>query len=143
MYDSHDVQTKTDMPPLKLTDDILSAAMIGFEVQKFAIERKIAEIRHMLDGGRSEPATSSETRKPRKKRSAAARRKMALAQKARWAKIKQASAPPQAVAAKPKKRKLSAAGRRAIIAATKKRWAAVKAGKKAEKPAGAKKAGRK
>jgi len=68
---------------------------------------------------------------------------MALAQKARWAKIKQAYAPPQAVAAKPKKRKLSAAGRRAIITATKKRWAAVKAGKKAEKPAGAKKAGRK
>ncbi len=117
------------MPQLKLTADILSAAVIGFEVQKFAIERKIAEIRLILDGGRSEPATPSGTGKPRKKRSAAVRRRMALAQRARYAKLKQSGEPAQAVAEKPKKRKLSAAGRRAIIAATKKRWAAVKAAK--------------
>jgi len=83
------------MPQLKLTPDILAAAVIGFEAQKVAIEGKIAEIRLMLDGGRSEPATPSEIRKPRKKRSAAVRRKMALAQRARYAKLKQASAPPQ------------------------------------------------
>jgi len=117
------------MPQLKLTADILSAAVIGFEVQKFAIERKIAEIRLILDGGRSEPDTPSGTGKPRKKRSAAVRRRMALAQRARYAKLKQSGEPAQAVAEKPKKRKLSAAGRRAIIAATKKRWAAVKAAK--------------
>src|SRR5437899_1693775 len=111
MYDSHDIRTKTDMPPLKLTDDILSAAMIGFEVQKFAIERKIAEIRLVLVGGKAEAAMPSEIRKPRKKRSAAARRKMALAKKARWAKIKQSAEPTQAVATKPEKRRLSAAGR--------------------------------
>ena len=117
------------MPQLKLTADILSAAVIGFEVQKFAIERKIAEIRLILDGGRSVPDTPSGTGKPRKKRSAAVRRRMALAQRARYAKLKQSAEPAQAVAEKPKKRKLSAAGRRAIIAATKKRWAAVKAAK--------------
>ena len=119
------------MPQLKLTADILSAAVIGFEVQKFAIERKIAEIRLILDGGRSAPDTPSGTGKPRKKRSAAVRRRMALAQRARYAKLKQSAEPTQAVAAKPKKRKLSDAGRRAIIAATKKRWAAVKAAKQA------------
>ncbi len=36
-----------------------AAAVIGFEVQKVAIEGKIAEIRLMLDGGRSEPAIPS------------------------------------------------------------------------------------
>ena len=83
------------MPQLRFTADILAAAIIGFEAQKVAIDGKIAEIRFMLDGGRPEPAASSEVRKPRKKRSAAVRRKMALAQKLRWAKIKKASAPNQ------------------------------------------------
>ena len=128
------------MPQLKLPTDILAAALIGFEVQKNRIEARIAEIKQLLDGGRSEPAPSSEIRKPRKKRSAAVRRKMALAQRARYAKLRQASAPPQTVASKPKKRKLSAAGRKAIIAATKKRWAAVKAAKHAKKPTAVKKA---
>src|SRR5437773_6907399 len=115
------------MAQLKLTADILSAAIIGFEVQKFAIEGKIAEIRLMLDGGRSEAATPSEIRKPRKKRSAAVRRKMALAQRARYAKLKQASAPqPASPATKKPKRTMRAAGRKRIAAAQKKRWAAVK-----------------
>ena len=115
------------MPQLKLTADILSAAVIGFEVQKFAIERKIAEIRLMLEEGRSEPAAPSEIRKPRKKRSAAVRRKMALAQRARYAKLKQASAlQPASPATKKPKRTMSAAGRKRIAAAQRKRWAAIR-----------------
>jgi hypothetical protein len=55
--------------------------------------------------------------------SAASRRKMALAQKARWAKAK-GNAP------KPK-RTISAAGRKRIAAAQRARWAKLKAGKKA------------
>src|SRR5437773_5995596 len=111
------------MPQLKLTADILAAAIIGFEAHKVAIDGKIAEIRLMLDGGKSEPASSPEFRKPRKKRSAAARRKMALAQKARWAKIKQASAPqPASPATKKPKRTMSASARKRIAAAQKKRW---------------------
>jgi len=117
------------MPQLKLTADILSAALEGFEAQKNRIDARIAEIRQMLCGSTA-PAALTDTGKPRKKRSAAVRRKMALAQRARYAKLKQGTEPTQAVAAKPKKRKLSAAGRRAIIAATKKRWAAVKAASK-------------
>jgi hypothetical protein len=127
------------MTQLKLTADILTAALEGFAIHKDRIDAKIAEIKHLLNGSSTTPVTQTDAIKPRKKRSAAARRKMALAQKARWAKLKQVAAAP-AVVAKPKKRKLSAAGRKAIIAATKKRWAAVKAAKEAEKPAAIKKA---
>ena len=58
--------------------------------------------------------------------SAAARRKISLAQKARWAKR---SANTQRDTARPK-RKMSAAGRRKIAAAQKARWAKVRADKK-------------
>lgn len=60
--------------------------------------------------------------------SAAARRKISLAQKARWA--KRAVEDGQASAAKPK-RTMSAAARRRIAAAQRSRWAKVRAGKKA------------
>src|SRR5437899_2123801 len=77
--------------PQKLTPEIIIAAIAGFEAQKDHIEARIAEIRSMLDGGRSEPAAPPETVKPRKKRSAAVRRRMALAQRARFAKLKKGS----------------------------------------------------
>ena len=115
--------------PQKLTPEIIIAAIAGFEAQKDNIDSRIAEIRSMLDGGRSEPAATTETVKPRMKRSAAVRRRMALAQRARFAKLKQGSKP-DAQTAKPKKRKMSAAGRRAISLAAKKRWAAIKAAKR-------------
>jgi FKBP-type peptidyl-prolyl cis-trans isomerase (trigger factor) len=67
-------------------------AVEGFEVQKNRIDARIAEIHQML-GGSTAPAALTDTGKPRKKRSAAVRRKMALAQRARYAKLKQASAP--------------------------------------------------
>jgi len=88
------------MPQLKLTPNILAAAVIGFEAQKVAIEGKIAEIRLMLDGDRSEASAPAEIREPRKKRSAAVRRKMALAQRARWSTIKQVSGPQPAGSSK-------------------------------------------
>jgi hypothetical protein len=58
--------------------------------------------------------------------SAAARRKISLAQKARWAKR---SLNTQKRTARPKRR-MSAAGRRKIAAAQRARWAKVRAGKK-------------
>jgi hypothetical protein len=110
--------------PQKLTPEIIIAAIAGFEGQKALLDHQIAELRSMLDGGsRSEPAVSTATGKPRKKRSAAVRRRMKIAQQLRWKKIKEAAEPPQSKAAKPKKRKLSAAGRKNIIEATKRRWA--------------------
>jgi hypothetical protein len=124
------------MPTQTLTPGIITAAIDGFESQKRRIDNQIAELRAMLSGGSNQTtpeAIVEATRRKRKKVSAAARRKMALAQKARWAKIKGESEPaaPARKEAPKKKRKLSAAGRAAIIAATKKMWATKKAAAKA------------
>jgi hypothetical protein len=128
------------MPTQKLTTEILVAAIEGFEAQKRRIDAQIAEIRQMLDGGRTEPATTPEVPKSkRRKMSAAARKRMGDAQRKRWAESKGTSQPAASPEAPKRKRKLSAAGRRAISAATKKRWAAFHAAKEAEKPAVAKK----
>jgi hypothetical protein len=118
------------MPISKLNRHIVEAAIVGFEHQKTLIDNQIAELRAMLNGIPAETAATAEPAKPqRRKRSLAVRRRMALAQKERWAKIKGEAAPQApAPAAKPK-RKLTAAGRAAIVAATKKRWAAVRAAK--------------
>jgi hypothetical protein len=75
------------MPPLKLTADILAAALEGFEAQKNCIDARMAEIRQMLGGGTA-PAVSTDAGKPLKKRSAAVHRRMKLAQQLRWQKIK-------------------------------------------------------
>jgi len=104
------------MPQPKLTDDILAAALEGFEAQKTRIETKIAEIRGLLGG----TAVSSDTEKPKRKVSASARRRMARAQKLRWKKVKQTTE-----TAKPK-RHMSAGARKRIATAQKKRWAAIK-----------------
>jgi hypothetical protein len=128
------------MPKLKRT--VLEAAIVGLEHQKTQIDIQIAELHQMLNGGPTEmPATPEAPAGKRRRFSAAARRRMALAQKERWAKIRgeaQPAAPAPTPAPKPK-RKLSAAGRAAIIAATKKMWARRRAAAKA-KPAAAKKA---
>ena len=117
------------MPLIKLTSEIVAAAITGFEVERDRIQVRIAEIRQLL-GSPAGATAPSETAKPRKKRSAAVRRRMKIAQQLRWKKIKEAAAPQESKAARPKKRKLSAAGRKAISVAAKKRWAAIKAAKK-------------
>ena len=117
--------------PKQLTSQIIEAAIKGFQSQKAEIDSQIAELRSMLDSRRTKSAVvPSEDGRPRRKFSRAARAKMAAAQKARWAGIKQGSAPTQTDSAKPKKRKLSAAGRKAISVAAKKRWASKKAASK-------------
>ena len=122
------------MPTPKLTNEIIAAAVEGYEAQKIRIDGKIAELRAMLAGGRPESAATSEVpATKRKKFSAAARRKMALAQKARWAKIKGESEPAAPAPAEvPKaKRKLSAAAK-AKLAANLKKARAAKAAKAKE-----------
>jgi hypothetical protein len=110
--------------PTKLTSEIITAAILGFEEQKRHIDTKVAELRAMLDGGSAAPAATPEA-PPRKRRkmSAAARARVAEAQRKRWAASKTASTASAAQETPKSKRKLSAAGRRAIIAATKRRWA--------------------
>ena len=125
--------------PQKLTPEIIIAAIAGFEGQKAVLDHRIAELRSILDGGgQDERAASPTTARPRKKRSAAVRRRMKIAQQLRWKRIKEAANPPQAESAKPKNRKLSAAGRRAISEAAKKRWAALKSTSAVVKKAGRK-----
>jgi hypothetical protein len=109
------------MPP-KLTNEIITAAIVGFEAQKTRIDDQIAELRAMLSGSSAEPAATPEVPKgKRRKMSAAARKRIGDAQRKRWAESKGEAGPPsKTVTAKPK-RKMSAAGRKAISEATKKR----------------------
>jgi len=63
--------------------------------------------------------------------SAASRRKMARAQKARWAKVRKGPEPvAKTTGPAPARRTISLAGRRRIAAAQKARWAKLKAGQK-------------
>ena len=111
--------------PTKVTNEILTAAIEGFEAQKTKINAQIAELREALSGGPAKPAVAPQLQKrKRKKMSAASRARIAEAQRKRWAASKKAAEPPAPEVAPKPKRKLSAAGRKAIIAATKKRcWA--------------------
>ena len=111
------------MPTPKLTLEIITAAIEGFQFQKRRIENQIAELRAMLSGGPAETSATPEAAPgKRKKFSAAARRKMALAQKARWAKIRGETEP---VTQAPKaKRKLSPAAKAKLVANLKKARAA-------------------
>ena len=108
--------------PQKITNEIITAAIAGFEQRKVHLDAQIAELRALLFGGSAEPTAATEsTRRKRRKMSAAGRARIAEAQRKRWAALKGETerATPEAAP----KRELSAAGRKAIIAANKKRWA--------------------
>jgi hypothetical protein len=126
--------------PTRLTDEIITAAIRGFEEQKRHIDEQIAELRSTLSGGPGGTGTAPGATAGKRSVSAAARRRMALGQQARWARIRGEAGPAAGTPKPPKrKRRLSEAGRANIVAALKKRWAAKKAPAKA-KPAAAKKA---
>ena len=79
-------------------------------------------------------AASSKATKPKHTLSASARRRISLAQKARWASVRKQSKPTRVVAkttgtVKPK-RTMSASARRKIAAAQRARWAKFRAAKK-------------
>ena len=106
---------------MKLTNEILTAAIAGYEQQKKAIDERVAALRQMLH--RNGKVTDVPATSGRRPMSAAARKRIAAAQRKRWAAVRGSEPKTAAKAARPKKRRLSAAGRRAIIEATKKRWA--------------------
>jgi hypothetical protein len=119
------------MPTPKLTNEIIIAAITGFESQKRRIDDQIGALRALLPGGRTEPVAKPEAPSgKRRKMSAAARKRIGDAQRKRWAASKGTSQPATPSEAPKHKRKLSAAGKRAIAEATKKRWAAFHAAKK-------------
>lgn len=76
-------------------ESLLNAALEGLEIQRQRIEEQIREVRSMLGRGRHVQRAESPSgdRPPRKKRvlSAAARKRIAAAQKARWAKFRKAT----------------------------------------------------
>jgi hypothetical protein len=75
--------------PRKLSHEVILAAIEGFESQKRKIDTQVAELRAMLNGHRTELATTAETpTRNRKKFSAATRRRMREAQRRRWASVK-------------------------------------------------------
>ncbi len=123
--------------PQNLSHEIITAAIAGFEAQKKHIDAQIAELRNLLNGERNTETAPAEAA-PKRKISAASRRRMALGQKRRWAAIKGQSES-EGVVENPKRR-ISAAGMERIIEANKKRWAqkrteAVKASKSPAKKA--------
>jgi hypothetical protein len=101
-------------------------ANLGNALQELREERSVTQVRlEKLDQlisaieSLNRTGVSQNTHQPMRIVSAASRRKMALAQKARWAKAK-------GLAPKPK-RTISAAGRKRIAAAQRARWAKLKA----------------
>jgi hypothetical protein len=113
----------------KLTNEIIDAAIEGFEQQKRRIDEQISVLRGMRSGSPAQ-RTSVPEKQPRRKMSAAGRKAIAEVQRKRWAASKgQAESKPPRPAKKPK-RKLSAEGKANIVAALKKRWAAKKAAAK-------------
>ena len=117
----------------KLTPEIISAAILGFEEQKRHIDANIAELRAILSGDSAESTVKPEpTKHKRRKVSAAGRARIAEAQRKRWAESKAASQPSTPEVTPKPKRRLSKAGRKAIVAATKKRWGALKRAKAAK-----------
>ena len=120
----------------QLTAAILDAAIEGFEAQKRRIDEQIAQLRQLQNGDRPAAGPVEPQKQPRRKMSAATRKRMGEAQRKRWIAAKGGAETPTV---KPKRR-LSAAGRAAIVAALKKRWAAKRAGLTVVKKASAKKA---
>jgi len=67
--------------------ELLEAALIGYAAQISKIEQAMAEIRSQLKGSGGVTAETAPSGK-RRKFSAAVRKKMAAAQKARWAAVR-------------------------------------------------------
>ena len=122
----------------KLPQELITAAIAGFEEQKRHINSKIAELRNMLHARHAVAAAAAS--KPIRKISLASRRRMALAQKRRWAATKGHQANLAGSSHRPKGR-ISEEGRRRIVAATKKRWALIRAQEAKATPAATKRTG--
>jgi hypothetical protein len=60
------------MPPHKLSPEIISAAIVGFEQQKLRLDTQIAELRALRDGARPEPVSTPEVPKGKRRKMSAA-----------------------------------------------------------------------
>jgi hypothetical protein len=107
---------------MKLLKDYSSADLRRI----ISIKEQIESLHSELDafGGEASKGTVGEPiKRGRRRMSASARRKIGLAQRARWAKVKGVEVAPVAR----KRRRMSAAGRARMAAAAKARWAKFRA----------------
>jgi hypothetical protein len=127
----YSAQVTIGLPMATYDNDILEAALIGYEHQRKEIETKIEQIRAHLGGH----VTPNGKTAPGRKRtfSAATRKRMAAAQQKRWASKNaggaEAVTPAEVAPAKATKKAggkrtpMSAEARERIAAAQRKRWA--------------------
>ena len=126
------------MPTRKMTPDIVTAAIDGFELQKKRIDAQIDDLRQALTGDGAHGVGAPEPVRRKRTMSAAARKRIADAQRKRWAKMRERLGRPVTAKTAEPKRRISAAGRKRIIEATRKRWAAYRAQKSRVKKPSAK-----
>ncbi|HXI44528.1 MAG TPA: hypothetical protein VNH83_31375 [Bryobacteraceae bacterium] len=102
--------------------DLLAMALVGYEAQRAKIDAAIRDIQDQLGHrGPGRPRVETGGAAPAKRTlSIAARKRIAAAQRKRWAAVRKAAQP-----AKPR-RKLSAAARKGMGDATRKRWPAMR-----------------
>ncbi len=84
------------MPTNKLTPEIITAAIEGFETQRQRIDAQIAELRQMLNPvtAAEAPAAAPAAAKRKRRLSAAGRKAIAEAARKRWVAIKAGQAQP-------------------------------------------------
>ncbi len=112
--------------------ELLAAALVGYEQQRLEIVERIGEIRRQL-GVRSSGTANHTAPGGKRTMSPAARKRIAEAQRKRWAAYRKEQEPAggekkvsvKNAAARPA-RKMSAAARKRIADAQRKRWAAVR-----------------
>jgi len=114
----------------------LSSALQQLRQEQKQAEHRVEKLRSaisVIEGLVGRNGSGANGAGPGRVISAAARRRMALAQKLRWAKVRQGSKPAagKTKTVSPVKRTLSAATRRNLAAAQRSRWAKFKAAKKA------------
>jgi len=95
------------MPAQKLSPEIITAAIVGFEAQKKRIDDQIAELRQMLNPVAATEATAPVPTKRKRKLSAAGRKAIGDATRRRWAAVKAAKAQAALVPAKAARKKAS------------------------------------
>jgi hypothetical protein len=101
---------------------LLEAALVGYQHQRELLAVKIAEIQRQLGNA---PAAALDEMPKKRTMNEAARKRIAIAQRKRWAEFHKTQGAPA------KKRMMSAEGRERIAEATRKRWAEFRAAKAA------------
>jgi|ERR1017187_5362960 hypothetical protein len=107
---------------MKTDYSLLEAALIGYQHQRELLAVKIVEIQRQLGNA---PATASDETPKKRVMNVAARKRIAQAQRKRWAEFHKTQGAPA------KKRMMSPEGRERIAEATRKRWAEFRAAKAA------------